>query len=422
MFQLMLKDKVCVEFELLDNRKKSELKWYEIVSKLPMYCDVDKLLYWLERRNISYNKTGLYKYASALGMFNLSKSLEITHGISLNDCYWVRRKGESINWEDVSPYRNNFHEGLCDAAFLGDATTFLPFNQVTVEYGTDGAYDKCWRHVGSAIHMYKRGTYIATNSGMEPYCEVLASKVYHAMKAGIPYELVTHKGHVASKCDCFCSESRSFLQYKDLPESKSLHAMIKFYDNLNNDLFRRILICDALTLNPDRHAGNHGVYYDPDILKITGIATGFDYNVSLLPYMTNDDFAAPDFKINFFGCQSSTGHDFIKVARELMTPEIRKDLMELRGINLELPWYNDKFTKERAEWMTIIVNTQINNILFDGAPKLPKITVSNISNCMKYRIKMNLNEDQWRVMVPKLMEKFGIRHMDELEREIGKLL
>lgn len=421
MFQLMLKDRVCAEFDLVRGIE-VKMENLRVSDKLPIGCTEKNLMRWLDRRNAAKHRKHLSAYLQKMGCRDIIGFLELTHGISLNDCFWVRSSKEpDIDWNTVSPYRNEYSEIIQRLAFLGAELYGEQFTSTSPEFGTSGNFDKCWVRENNEIFMIKRGSDVGSNAGLEPYGEVLASQVFSAMKAGIPYKLVKYHGQVASKCKLFNTEDRSFVPYGNLGLPMDLEMMLKYYDGFKSDIFRRILICDALTLNTDRHAGNHGVFYNSETLAITSPAVGYDYNLSMMPYMTRDDFALLNYK--YYGYIPKLGIDFITVARYVMTPEIRKDLINLKGITLELPWYTDDFPKERAEWLSTIVNQQIENVLSEKDPVAPTVNISDMSNCMKYRVKFELfDDDSWLKEVPRLMEIFNISHMSELEQEIGKLL
>lgn len=420
MFQLMLKDNVCAEFDITDSSIATELTSFKVVGILPINCTERNFVKWLESRNASKHREHLSAYLNKLGIFSTYGYLKVTHGISINDCFWVRDSAEAVNWKDVSPYTNEYNEVIQRLAFDGVGLYGEELSPTSPEFGTSGTFDKCWVREDGNIFMIKRGSDIASNSGLEPYCEVLASQVFSSMRAGIPYKLIKYHDKIASKCKLFNNEDRSFIPYGNLGRSTDTASILRFYDDLNSDIFRRILVCDALTLNIDRHIGNHGVFYSSEEQRILSAAPGYDYNLSMCPYLTRDDFA--DFPANYVKYMPKFGMSFIAVAREVMTPSIRRDLINLKGIKLELPFYTKEFQKERCEWMSELVNIQIENILSGGEIKAPEFHVDKISNCMRYRLKLGLTEDQWVTEVPRLMKIFEISRMEELEQEIAKLI
>lgn len=420
MFQLMCKDDVRAEFDLVKHVAYSVTD-LRIMGTLPIGCTENNLVTWLDSRHASKHREHLSNYLHTIGCFDTIGFLRLTHGISINDCYWVRNADESVTWHDVSPYINDFDEIVQHLAFEGTGLFGEKLSSVSPEFGTSGAFDKCWVKEEDNIYLIKRGSDIASNSGLEPYCEVLASQIFRKMKAGIPYKLIHYHGKVASKCKIFNTEELSFVPYGRLTNVQSdLQHMIDFYDNLGSSMFRRILVCDAITLNTDRHLGNHGVLCRSTDNTVLMSAPGYDYNLSMLPYLTRDDFVDVESKIK--ACTPKVGDNFLSVAKAVMTEDIKSDLRALQGIELSLDFCDERFPEERVTWMTHVVNSQIDNILYDKQPVYPSIKVDGLSNTMKYRMKLHLTEDEWIQQVPQLMKLFKIQHMDELENEIVKLL
>lgn len=285
-------------------------------------------------------------------------------------------------------------------------------------FGTSGAFDKCLVREKSGIYLIKRGSDIASNSGLEPYGEVLASQIFARMKAGVPYKLVKYHDKVASKCKLFNNEDISFVPFSmKYSNIVNVSAIVDAYASVpNSDMIRRILICDGITFNTDRHAGNHGELVSAMTNEVMFAAPGYDYNLSMFPYVVRDDFADVTTMVNKY--VPRIGNSFIAVAKGLLTSEIRKDLINLKGIELTLPFYDEKFPEERAKWLTDIVNCQIDNILTNKTPVYPAIKVDGLSNCMKYRMKYHLSEDEWIEKVPHLCALLDVKHVDDLEREI----
>lgn len=420
MFQLMLKDKVCAEFELSGEGLLITLNALKVYGNMPINCKESNLLTWLEGRHATKHRRQLNDYLKNLGIHNVIGFLKLTHGISINDCYWVRENTENITWNDVSPYINDYDTVVQHLAFDGVGLFGVALESTSPEFGISGNFEKCWIREDNKIFMLKRGSEGFSNGGLEPYCEVLASQIFSRMRAGIPYKLVKYRNKIASKCKLFNNEQRSFLTYANVTDSLDLSSMLQFYDSLGTDMFRRILICDAITLNGDRHVNNHGVFYSTDTQEIIGMAPGYDYNLALCPYLTNDEFV--DFPIFYKKARPIIGPSFIEVAREVLTPEIRRDLINLKGIQLELPFYTEEFTKERCDWLSTLVNTQISNILSSGDIIVPKFKVTKLSNSTKYRLKLGLTQEQWIADVPRLMKVFNVSSMQDLEEAIGKLL
>lgn len=97
--------------------------------------------------------------------------------------------------------------------------------------------------------------------------------------------------------------------------------------------FREMIVMDAVMANVDRHAGNYGFLVDNATGDILRMAPLFDHNMACLPMMMEgDDF---DTYISMIG--PKIGKDFVIVARELLTPDIRAKLIALKDFEHEDP-------------------------------------------------------------------------------------
>ena len=110
--------------------------------------------------------------APQYGCQELDGYLDVTHALSLNDTFWVKRVDSPLKWREVSLYRNPFNEVISEAAFDGSPSSST-FSSTSPEFSTDGQYAKCWIRENNAIWLYKTGGVF----GMEPLSEYLASQL-----------------------------------------------------------------------------------------------------------------------------------------------------------------------------------------------------------------------------------------------------
>ena len=126
------------------------------------------------------------------------------------------------------------------------------------------------------------------------------------------------------------------------------------------DAFRRMLVLDALILNTDRHAGNYGMMFDTDTLQILKMGPVFDHNQALLPYAEEEDFLHLE---EYLATRPTRiGVDFNEIAYEALTPEIRSDLIQMKGFQFQR---NQKIglPEERLKALEGMINLQIDQIL-----------------------------------------------------------
>ncbi len=370
-YQLMCKDEVRATFELNRVRNAVDLTDLKVNGYVPTLCTPGAVLQYLERRNAAKHRKHLSRFLEEIGCKDVIGFLDLTHGISINDCYWVKKDSEPVSWSDVSPYTNDYDEVVQKLSFDGTGLFGETMSSTSPEFGTSGNYDKCWVRDDSGIHMYKCGSGSVEVSGREPYNEALAAQVFTGMNAGIDYTLVKYRGRVATVCDLFNDEKLSFVPYGvQCPFDTELVPMLNFYDSIEHgDLFRRILICDAVTFNIDRHLGNHGILCNSMSGEVVKAAPGFDYNLAFFPYAPFEQLQDPVGHIK--GQVPRIGSAFVDTAITALTDEIREDLLKLKGIELMLPFYDEFFPIERVKYLTDLANVQIDAILTDTEPIYP---------------------------------------------------
>lgn len=342
-YYLMNKDEIVAKFSL------------NIIGKIIDVCNIQsyRLPFWIKdfdrfisHRSAPRGREHIQELLTRSGCNTLQGFLDITHALSLTDSFWVKRVNSELNWSEVSLFRNPFNEVIAHTAFDGgmygeNLSTPSP------EYGTDGTFAKCWIRENNEIKMLKRGSSGARNAGLEPYSEYYASQVADAFGCNsIAYGIRTKNNRLCSVCNCFTTEDIGFIPYAALGSDSSFVKMIdKFIEQGYKDSIAEMFVFDALIFNEDRHKGNFGFLFDTNTYKILGMAPLFDHNVSLLCYAEEDDF-------NDSYIQSRLprlGPDFITDAKLLLTPKLRKRLINLKGFKfsrgekLRLPeWRLDK--------------------------------------------------------------------------------
>lgn len=318
---------------------------------------------WLENRKASKHNAHLRQIMIDCGCDKPEGFIRVTHAASINDTFWIKREDESVRWDKVSFYRNEFDEVVSKLAFEGIGLYGLKLSSTSPELSTDGSFRKCWRREDGEIYLYKRGSSGARNAGLEPYCERLGSEISnHLIKHSVAYDLVKLHGELASKCKAFTSEQYGYVPIARYEINHSSPPdMMKFYEKIGSeDDFRRMIVVDALTFNVDRHAGNHGVLIDNETQKAICMAPIFDMNIAMLPYVEKDEFSDIGRKLMEYGPR--IGDDFTRMGQQAMTSAIRADLINLKGFEFSFRG-DDNFSEERVKALEHMVNRQIDALL-----------------------------------------------------------
>ena len=349
-----------------------ELELCRIVKEyapLPFWCkDIDS---WCASRSAAKHRTHVNKILELCGGKTKSGFIALTHSLSLTDTLWVKSDKENVTWKDVNLYENNFDEVVSKLSFDGNGLFGIQMSTTSPELTTDGAYDKCWLNEKDGIHLIKTGSEGARNTGLEPYCEVLASQVFEKICNSVKYNLRRFDGRVVSDCKLFTSQRFGYhpiaLFYKTRLTLPKLLEIYREFDS--EDEFRRMIVADCITLNSDRHFGNFGFLVNNETFERTVINPCFDFNMAFVPFAENGfDFGIDqngkeiDFDEYLSKRPPVIGSDYVAPARAILTPEIKKCVEEIRETPLVLQC-DDKFTKNRLAMVNKIKNAQCERIL-----------------------------------------------------------
>jgi hypothetical protein len=355
----MNKDRLLLRFrcerDAFGEEKAVEQEWLSGLRPIG-YTTLDA---FLERRRAPKHRKHIAELLEQAGCDTLEGFLRVTHGLSLNDTFWVREAGSDLNWDAVSLYQNPFDEVISIAAFDGVISS-TELSSTSPEYGTDGRYAKCWVREDSQIFLYKSGS---DTYELEPLSEFLATQVAKLIcKDYVPYDMGFYHGRLVSKCPLFTTEQIGLAKVSDLQlPDRSIAGLLGYYESIGSgDAFRRMCILDALILNVDRHLGNFGVLFDTDTMEVLGAAPVYDHNRSLLFDLDEDQLQNPDWYIR--KCSPRIGVDFLSTARGLLTEELRQELAAIQGFRFQQHphIHADNF---RLEQLSKIVNRQISEIL-----------------------------------------------------------
>ncbi len=332
---------------------------------LPFWCqDIDS---WTANRSSAKHRAHVEKILEMCGGKTKSGFIALTHCLSLTDTLWVKSDRESVTWKDVNLYENNFDEVVSKLSFDGNGLFGIQMSTTSPELTTDGAYDKCWLNEKDGIHLIKTGSEGARNTGLEPYCEVLASQVFEKLCKSVKYSLRKYDGHIVSDCKIFTSQEFGYrpisMFYKD---KLTLPKLLEIYRDFGcEDDFRRMVVADCITLNCDRHYGNFGFMVNNDTFERTVLNPCFDFNMAFVPFAEEGfDFGGPELDFDQYLSRRGPviGSNYVAPAKAILTPQIKKCVEEIRETQLKVPC-DQKFTEHRLSQMNMIKNVQCDRIL-----------------------------------------------------------
>lgn len=303
---------------------------------------------WLKRRTIPKNRAYVHALLAKCGL-NLNRPMriiQVSKGLSLNDCYWVVEEGFAGTFEQYNLYDNRFSQVLALLAFTGYGSSLRSSLLSSPEFTTNGMLPKCWRRERGVIRLYKGGTTGASNAGFEPYSEFYAAQIAEAMGVqAIPYGLSQWKGILCSTCELFTSKDYAFLPVGRMVTTGGMEAVRAYYESLGAPFVKALddmLVLDAIICNTDRHFGNFGFLVDNQTNQIIAPAPLFDHGNSLFNFAGTDAFESETALDNFVETlMPCTYNDFIGTARQVLTLERREGLRHLLTFRFKKhPRYN----------------------------------------------------------------------------------
>lgn len=209
--------------------------------------------------------------------------------MSLNDHYWVKPLGSSLNWDDVNVFTNDFAE---DFSVLQDTNQF---NSFFPSASTGGDLPKRWIIKEGKRYLIKDSVGLSVQQSLN---EVFATAIHASQQRTryVSYALVQQPDtdRLACSCACFTSDALKFIPAWDLVGRDSLANATPLFESfiartieggIKEDAVRDFLdyqiVTDFLLSNVDRHLNSFGVLRDTSTLDFVGMAPLFDSGNSM---------------------------------------------------------------------------------------------------------------------------------------------
>ena len=246
---------------------------------------------WWQDRSIPASRSNFKEIMTDMQIKSPVYLLEICYGLSLSDQYWIKDVSSSLKWEDVNFFQNNFSDDMGNILF-GNIKYSKDLNIFSPDNSSDGNLRKKWKIIDGKRCLIKGGN---TLNNQEPFNEVIASKLYARLlnpDEYIPYYLIEENGQFYSCCETMVNTSEELVSayYIDktlkLKGSDSLYLhYIKACENLGIKSARvsvdKMIVCDYILSNYDRHYRNFGAIRNIETLKWERIAPLYDSGSSL---------------------------------------------------------------------------------------------------------------------------------------------
>jgi hypothetical protein len=240
---------------------------------------------WLSNRYIPSVRPNLSKVLRELGLTHPSELLFGSLGLNLSDQYWFRPKGSELDWHDVNYFENDYTDTL-GRSLSNQHVELTRRNAASPSGGTPGVLPKWWERRDGLNYLVKAGGY----GNREPFNELLASKLYEALLDEddyVRYWLEENDGRAFSVCACMVDATTELIPLRDVLSCYAGSDIRSVYErylrvgedqgvaNLRRQL-AKMIACDFLTANPDRHDLNLGLIRDVESHTYLGVAPIFD--------------------------------------------------------------------------------------------------------------------------------------------------
>lgn len=279
---------------------------------------------WWKNRQIPASRNGLKEVLHNSNIYdndNFDLLDSKAYCLSLSDQYWVKSIDKDIKWEKINFFDNEFSEDIGKILFSGGKTS-LKLNLNTPDMTSNGNYEKRWKIIDGDRYLLKAGSKIYNQ---EPFNELIATKLYERLlnkNEYVEYSVIYDNERVISKCKNFITKDTELVpawKINDFFEfEKGENKYTHYLNCLNNigikdaeTLINKMIVCDFIIANKDRHFNNFGVIRDVNTLEFIGVAPIFDNGCSLW-YDENDMYVGEFFLTKPFDDYEKTQISLVK--------------------------------------------------------------------------------------------------------------
>lgn len=246
---------------------------------------VDALNKWWHHRAIPASRAQIERVLEKLDLRTTVALAERNFGLSLSDRYWVNDAANPRRWDEINFFDNEFTEDL--GLLLMELESAPDISLFSPDATTAGVLKKKWTVSDGVRYLVKSST---GNVGQEPFNEAIATALYRRLlpqEDFVSYKLeVTPKG-AQSICANMLSGHEELIPAHDVVLSRrqpnhigDYEHLVQCYEALGVPHVRRqlskMIFCDFLLANDDRHRFNFGIIRDARSLGSARVAPIYD--------------------------------------------------------------------------------------------------------------------------------------------------
>lgn len=246
---------------------------------------------WWRDRAIPVSRS---QFKEVLEELNISSSVELLErcfGLSLSDQYWVKEKNSSVHWESINFFTNEFSEDM-GRLLMGQIEYSKDLDMFSPDNSSDGNLRKKWKIIDGKRYLIKGGN---TFNNQEPFNEVIATKLYEQILNEddyVPYFLIKEINTYYSCCETMINTDEELVPAFYIDATKKLRGNDSLYEHYIDacielglpdvkSKINKMIVCDYILANYDRHYRNFGAIRNINNLKWEKIAPIYDNGSAL---------------------------------------------------------------------------------------------------------------------------------------------
>ena len=246
---------------------------------------------WWQGRAIPASRENFSRILQELRIESSVELLERCSGFSLSDQYWVKDSDSPAEWKDLNFFENEFSEDM-GRLLLGQTEARPGLNLISPDNSSDGDLIKKWKIIDGTRYLIKGGNSL---NNQEPYNEVIATRLYERILAPgefVPYFLLEDEGKMYSACKTMVTVDEELVTALSIDGTTKQRGNQSFYDHFilscrelgipdAEIMIDKMLTCDYILANYDRHYRNFGAIRNVETLSWKGFAPIYDSGSSL---------------------------------------------------------------------------------------------------------------------------------------------
>lgn len=246
---------------------------------------------WWHGRAIPASRAQIKSLMEDLNIESTLALAEKNFGLSLSDRYWINDPENPQDWKDINFFDNDFTDDLGLLTLGQDSSNTNP-NLMSPNSTVGGDLNKKWTIVNGVRMLVKSGTGF---TNQEVYNEVIATRLHERLLSPedfIPYTLHQEGRRTYCACPNMLRDDEELIpalhiiQSRKKPNSQNDYQfLVDCFSNLGlknvETYLSKMLVCDFIIGNFDRHYQNFGVIRNVETLEYTRFAPIFDSGNSL---------------------------------------------------------------------------------------------------------------------------------------------